>query len=78
MLKRVTKTSVQELLTGWSPELKEKIKVELSEEPLFMTVQRAASIFDVSESTIRRYIKRGDLVAIEAHGPNTAQAHANA
>ena len=73
MIKRVTKSSVENLLVSWDPGLKEQIKAELNDQPPFMTVQRTATIFDVSESTIRRYIRSGDLVAIKSDGPNTAR-----
>ena len=74
MLKRITKTSVQRLLISWNPDLKVQIQDELTSEPPFMTVQRVAKVVDVSESTIRRYVSRGELTAITAEGPNSAQA----
>jgi excisionase family DNA binding protein len=77
MIKRVTKSSVESLLTSWNSELKKQIEAELNDQAPFMTVQKVAKVMDVSESTIRRYIRRGDLVAIESDGPNTARATAN-
>ena len=74
MLKRITRNSVRQLLTSWSPELKTQIEDELSAEPPFMTVQRVASVCDVSESTVRRWVSSGELTAITAEGPNSAQA----
>jgi Fic family protein len=50
-----------------------EIRFELNDEPPFMTVQRVAKIMDASESTIRRYIRGGELVAIASEGPNSAQ-----
>ena len=73
MIKRVTKSSIERLLTSWNSELKNQIEIELNDEAPFMTVQRVAKIMDVSESTIRRYIRRGELVAIASEGPNSAQ-----
>ena len=73
MIKRVTKSSIESLLTSWNSELKNQIEIELNDEAPFMTVQRVAKIMDASESTIRRYIRRGELVAIASEGPNSAQ-----
>ena len=73
MIKRVTKSSIEGLLTSWNSELKNQIEIELNDEAPVMTVQRVAKIMDVSESTIRRYIRRGELVAIASEGPNSAQ-----
>jgi hypothetical protein len=73
MLKRITKASVKQLLVSWNPRLQSQIEEELVKEPPFMTVQRVANIADVSESTVRRYINRGDLTAITTEGPNSAQ-----
>ena len=73
MIKRVTKSSIESLLTSWNSELKNQIEIELNDEPPFMTVQRVAKIMDASESTIRRYIRGGELVAIASEGPNSAQ-----
>jgi excisionase family DNA binding protein len=73
MIKRLPKSSIEILLTSWNSELKKQIKIELNDEAPFMTVQRVAKIMDVSESTIRRYIRRGELVAIASEGPNSAQ-----
>ena len=73
MIKRVTKSSVESLLTGWNSELKNQIERELNDEAPFMTVQRVAKVMAVSDSTIRRYIRRGELVAIASEGPNSAQ-----
>lgn len=72
MIKRITKSSVENLLVSWDPDLKENIEAELTDEPPFMTVQRVAAVVDVSESTIRRYIRLGELIAIESEGPNAA------
>ena len=73
MIKRIPKSSIEILLTSWNSELKKQIKIELNDEAPFMTVQRVAKIMDVSESTIRRYVRRGELVAISSEGPNSAQ-----
>jgi len=74
MLKRIPKESVKNLLAKWSPELQIEISQELASVPPFMTVQTAASVMDVSESTIRRFIRRGELIAIESVGPNSSKA----
>ena len=74
MLKRITKTSVRQLLVGWNPEIEFQIEQELVSEPPFMTVQRVANVMDVSESTIRRYVRRGELTVIASDGPNSAGA----
>jgi len=73
MLKRITRNSVRQLLTSWNPDLKTQIEDELSTEPPFMTVQRVSNVMDVSESTIRRYIRNGELITLATIGPNTAQ-----
>ena len=73
MIKRVTKSSVESLLTSWNSELKKQIEAELNDQAPFMTVQKVAKVMDVSESTIRRYIRGGELVAIASEGPNSAQ-----
>jgi len=72
MIKRIPKSSIESLLTSWNSELKNQIKTELNGETPFMTVQRVAKVMDVSESTIRRYIRKGELVAIASKGPNSA------
>ena len=72
MIKRVTKSSVESLLTSWNSELKKQIEAELNDQAPFMTVQKVAKVMDVSESTIRRYIRKGELVAIASKGPNSA------
>jgi Fic family protein len=79
-IRRVTKSSVENLLVSWGSGHEEQIELELSEQPPFMTVRRVAKLLDVSESTIRRYIKHGDLVVIESDGPNSARTvvHKNA
>jgi len=72
MLKRITKSSIENLLTKWSPEHQIAISQELASVPPFMTVQTAANIMDVSESTIRRFIHRGELITISTEGPNSS------
>lgn len=74
LLKRIPKTSVRELLVSWSEGLKQQIEDELASAPAFMSIQTASRVMDVSESTIRRYISRGELTAITTEGPNSAQA----
>ena len=54
--------------------MKAQIEEELTGEPAFMTVQRVASVCDVSESTVRRWVSSGELTAITTEGPNSAQA----
>jgi hypothetical protein len=58
--------------------MKNQIADELSGEPPFMTVLRVSALLDVSESTIRRYVRRGELIAIASDGPNSAQANKGA
>ena len=72
MIKRVTRSSVESLLISWDSDKLEQVKTQLTDEPLFMSVQRVAAIIDISESTVRRYIRRGDLMAIASEGPNAA------
>jgi hypothetical protein len=72
MIKRVTRSSVESLLISWDSDKHEQVKTQLTDEPLFMSVQRVAAIIDISESTVRRYIRRGDLMAIASEGPNAA------
>jgi hypothetical protein len=54
--------------------MKAQIADELSNEPPFMTILRVSKLLDVSESTIRRYLLRGDLIAVTSEGPNATQA----
>ena len=73
MIKRISRSSVESLLASWRPDNRVQIKAELTDEPLFMSVQRVAAIVNISESTVRRYIRRGELIAIELEGPNSAR-----
>ena len=74
MLKRITKRSLRDLLVSWSPELEKQIDEQLATEPGFLTVQRVASVVDISESTVRRFVRQGALTVIESVGPNSSKA----